>query len=405
MSIEFRREETEESIGVLKFLILILKNLGRNKLRTTLTALAVTVMVTICAEMMTIITSVKQHVEAEASQSKLLVSERWVFPSRVPARYIPTLTRLEGVVDWTTWNMYGGFFDESRQRSRQGFGLATRPDNLISMHTGLEKLDPAAVEALRREKTGAIMSADIMQQMGWTIGQQFTVLSSSHPDKNLRFKIVGVLPAGDYSRNFFFREDYFEEGTGNKDSVACVWLRMRDAEAAREVASKIQEQFQKQQPELKVETESAGVARFASRGQAILSIIELVVSILVIDMVIVLSNSISVATRERKVEMAVLKVLGFEPRSIMVLVIGEATLIGALSGLFGASLAWLSSTLAVSGVVPNSGVTRIFFMFPIQSEMLLWGVLMGAFVGFSGSVIPAWNARKVKVSNVFAKIA
>ncbi|HEY7309501.1 MAG TPA: ABC transporter permease [Gemmataceae bacterium] len=390
---------------MLKFFILILKNLGRNKLRTTLTALAVTVMVTICAEMATIILSVRQHVEAEASQSKLLVTERWVAPSRIPARYVPSLTRLEGVEDWTVWNFYAGYLDASRQRSRQGFGVATRPDNLVAMHNGLEKLDPVAVEALRREKTGAILSADMMQQMGWKIGQQFTVLSSSHPDKDLRFKIVGVLPPGEFTRNFFFREDYYEEGTGNKESVNCVWLRLADANAAQRVAGKIQEQFQKQQPELKVETESAGVARFVNRGQAILSIIELVVSILLIDMVIVLSNSISVATRERKVEMAVLKVLGFEPAAIMVLVIGEATLIGAISGFVGAFLAWLASTLAVSGMVSNNSATRIFFMFPISSSMLLWGVLIGAFVGFAGSVIPAWNARKVKVSDVFAKIA
>jgi putative ABC transport system permease protein len=390
---------------VLKFFVLILKNLGRNKLRTTLTALAVTVMVTLCAEMMTIITTVRQHVEAEASQSKLLVTERWIAPSRIPARYVPALTRLEGVVDWTIWNFYAGFLDESRQRNHQGFGLATRPDNLVSMHTGLEKLDPEAVEALKREKTGAILSADIMRMMGWKVGQSFTVLSSSHTGKDLRFKIVGVLPPGEYSRNFFFREDYFEEATSNKETVNCVWLRMRDDGSARRVAGQIQEEFQKKQPELKVETESAGVARFVSRGQAILSIIELVVSILLIDMVIVLSNSISVATRERKVEMAVLKVLGFEPRAIMVLVIGEATLIGAASGLFGASLAWSCSKLAVHGVVTNSVLTRIFLLFPIRIEMLLWGVLMGAFVGFAGSVLPAWNARAVKVSDVFAKIA
>src|SRR6185437_8043534 len=212
-----------------------------------------------------------------------------------------------------------------------------------------EKLDPAAVEALKHEKTGAILSADLMQLMNWKVGQQFTVISSSHPSKDLRFKIVGVLPPGEYARNFFFREDYFEEGTGNKESVTCVWLRLGDDETARRIAAHIQEEFQRHQPELKVETESAGVARFAYREQAILSIIELVVSILVVDMVIVLSNSISVATRERKVEMAVLKVLGFEPSAIMVLVIGEATLIGGASGLFGATLAWVCSTLSVSG--------------------------------------------------------
>ena len=386
------------------FFVLILKNLGRNKLRTTLTALAVTVLVTICAEMMTIIVSVRQHVTAEASQSKLLVTERWVAPSRIPARYLPALTRLDGVEDWTIWNLYSGYLDASRQRSRQGFGLATRPDNLVRMHAGLEKVDPAAIEALGREKTGALVSADIVQQMGWKVGQQFTVLSSSHPDKDLRFKIVGVLPAGDYARNFFFREDYYEEGTGNKETVNCIWLRLADAEAARRVAAQIQQQFHKRQPDLKVETESAGVARFVNRGQAILSIIELVVSILVIDMIIVLSNSISVATRERKVEMAVLKMLGFEPLAIMVLVVGEAVLIGAISGFFGAGLAWTCSTLAIHGGLPSDAV-GIFYLFPIRAESLFWGTLLGAFVGFAGSIVPAWNARKVRVSDVFAKIA
>lgn len=115
----------------MKFFLLILKNLRRNKLRTTLTALAVTVMVTICAEMMTILFWVHQHVRTQASQTKLLVSERWVAPSRIPARYLSLLTRQEGVEDWTLWNLYTGYLDASRQRSRLGFGLATRPENLI----------------------------------------------------------------------------------------------------------------------------------------------------------------------------------------------------------------------------------------------------------------------------------
>ena len=200
-------------------------------------------MVTICTEMMTIIFWVHQHVQTQASQSKLLVSERWVAPSCIPTRYLSMLTHQEGVEDWTLWNLYGGFLDASRQHSRQGFGLATRPDNLIKMHSGLEKLDPAAVEALKREKTGAILSASIMEQMNWKVGQQFTVLSSSHPSKDLQFKIVGVLPAGEFARNFFFRQDYYEEGTGNKETITCVWLRLRDAVTAQRVAGQIQDRF------------------------------------------------------------------------------------------------------------------------------------------------------------------
>ena len=57
------------------------------------------------------------------------------------------------------------------------------------------------------------------------------------------------------------------------------------------------------------------------------------------------------------------------------------------------------------GMLPSMIATRIFINFPIQMEMILWGALIGAFVGFVGSAVPAWNARKVRVSDVFAKIA
>src|SRR5262249_11262338 len=162
-----------------------------------------------------------------------------------------------GVEDWTMWSFYGGYFDESRQMNHAGLGIATRPENLLAMHPNLAGVDPAALDALRRDKTGALMGLGIMRAMKWQIGPQFTSVSVTHLDTNLRFRIVGVLPAGEWPQNFFFRHDYFEEGTGVKESVNCVWLRSDSAEAARQVAAEIKRSFETRQPELKVETESA----------------------------------------------------------------------------------------------------------------------------------------------------
>jgi putative ABC transport system permease protein len=390
---------------VLTFIRLILKNLGRNKLRTALTALAVTIMVTICVAMKAVLGAVAKHVEAEGGQSRLVVSERWVIPSRIPIRYVRELTRLNGVEDWTTWNLFPGFWHESRQVNQQAFGIATRPENLKAMHPGLEKLDPAAIEALQREKTGVIVASDLAQDMGCQVGQQITLFGSGAVDKSLPLKVVGVTPVGEYPRTLFFRQDYFAEATGNKETIDCAWLRTNDPETARRIAEQITERFRNRQPELKVETESASVARFAERGKAILAIIQLIVGILLLDMIVVLSNSISVATRERRVEMAVLKVLGFEPSTILFLVIGEATLVGALSGFIGTGLAWSFSTLVQHEVIPPAGWTTMFLLFPIRASAFVPGILLGAAVGCLGSIVPAWGARKVKVSDVFAKIA
>jgi putative ABC transport system permease protein len=382
------------------FITLIAKNLGRNKVRTALTAMAVTVLVVICAIVWNITESVRQRVEAGASQSKLIISERWAIPSRVPVRYIPEISKIRGVDYWASWNLYLGFFDESRQADKMGMGIATQPEALRDMF--LASLPDSTVQSLRDERTGCIVGAAIMQSMGWSIGQEFTLLSSSHLGKNLRFKVVGALPAGEYSVNFFFRQDYFEEGTSNKDTVDLLWVRCRDAETSRIVASKIQQDYENRQPSLKAETESASVARFAEQGKTYLNLIRMVVAILLIDMVVILSNSISIATRERRTEMAILKVLGFKPVYIMALVIGEAMLIGGLSGLFGSTLAWGTSTLAIQS---NTPLATFFHLFPIGSWTILLGLALGTSVGFLGSFFPAWSARNVKVSDVFSKIA
>src|SRR5262245_47900763 len=121
--------------------------------------MAVVVLVAIYSVVSTVTSSVAGIVAAQASQTKLIVTERWVMPSKLPLRYVNEVTSTPGVMDWTVWHYYPGFFDESRQSSRMSMGIATRADNLRSMQKGMDKLDPMAVEALKKEKSGALVGA------------------------------------------------------------------------------------------------------------------------------------------------------------------------------------------------------------------------------------------------------
>jgi putative ABC transport system permease protein len=187
--------------------------------------------------------------------------------------------------------------------------------------------------------------------------------------------------------------------------VNAVLLKVSDSKQTDKVAAAISSRYTRRQPALKVETESAGVARFAAKAQAILSLIQLVVIVLLIDMVIILSNSISISVRERRVEMAVLKVLGFQPLHIVFMVIIEAMLIGALAGGFGTGLVFSVSKLTMEGLLPVTGPTQFLLQFPVPAAVVGQGFLLGMAVGLTGSLFPALSARKVKVSDVFARIA
>lgn len=383
---------------MLKFIELVLKNLGRNRVRTILTALAVLVLTTIYSVVNSTTAFIGQLVN-DAADTRLIIREKWIVPSQMPNRYARMIGEVPGVEDWTVWHNYIGYLDSSRRMDRRGLGIATRMDNLVEMHPGLEGLDPQLIEEMKREKTGALVGSGVMKSMDWRVGQRFTIISMTQAGANLEFKIVGELPPGRWQQNFFFREDYFQEGTGDKGRMNMMWLRVSDPATGQQVASQIEKMFENSEAEVLVETESAGVARLADRTQSIVAIINIVVSILLIDMLVILSNSISITTRERRREMAVFKVLGFQPGFIMAMVIGEAMLVGSIGGGLGALLGFILSSVPLPFKLP------MLLQLSVKLSAVPVGILIGAAVGFIGSIIPAWNARTVKVTDVFAKIA
>src|SRR5207245_3768230 len=113
-------------------------------------------------------------------------------------------------------------------------------------------------------------------------------------------------------------------------------------------------------------------------------------------MVLIVATAISISVRERRTEMAVLKVLGFRPGQILLLILGEAMLIGAISGLLGAGLTWV-----VVNHLPHSREFQSW----VPDEALWWGPVVGALAGLAGSVPPALTGCRVRVAAVFATVA
>jgi putative ABC transport system permease protein len=383
---------------VQRFILLLVRNLGRNKLRTSLTGMAIVVLMAIYTFTFAVTDKVNRLVGAHSSQNRLMIREKWVMPSRFPIRYVPAIANLEGIEDWTPWNFYGGYLDDAGHTVA---GIATRIDNLREMHPGLENLDPALLERMQQEKDAVLMGPSTLQQMNWQVGQKFTVTSYTHPGKNLQFHVIGVLPSDLWSRNYFFRQDYYQEATGDHEDINILWVRTTDADAAKRLSGEIEQLFDNAREKLRAETESAGVGRLMGRAAALVNILNFVVVILLIDIVAVLANSISMTVRERRREVAILKILGFQPRFVLMMVIGEAMLVGAAGGMIGGGAAYLLATLNSADCLPM----RIEFLveFPVGLKFVFQGLLVGMLVGFVGSVIPAWSAQKISVIEAFSK--
>ena len=182
-----------------------------------------------------------------------------------------------------------------------------------------------------------------------------------------------------------------------------LWLRVRDKDAVAHVASIIENSPKFSDRPLKCETASSGIASFLDAYRDMLFGIKwMLVPAIFICMTLVISNAIAITVRERRTEMAVLKVLGFRPLMIQVMVLGEAVLVGALSG----GLATLAGLVIINGVFGGIAFPIAFFpAFPVPYDSVAWGFAIGASTGLLGSFLPAWTARSVKVSEVFSKVA
>jgi putative ABC transport system permease protein len=227
-----------------KFTMLVLKSLGRNKLRTALTGVGVMVLVAIYAVVTNVTATVKKKAAAQGAQTRLIVSERWTMPSRIPLRYVDEIRKLPGVVNYTTWNLIAGFLDESRRRDKQAISMATEPSTLREMHNGLEDLSDEALEAFNERKDGVLVGPGLMKGNNWQVGQKFTLLAARFPPVDIEFTIVGVLPVGDWSNAFFCRHDYYMEATGDREAVNCIWLEVAGEETARQIAAKLSTDYE-----------------------------------------------------------------------------------------------------------------------------------------------------------------
>src|SRR5262249_11440011 len=203
------------------------------------------------------------------------------------------------------------------------------------------------------------------------------------PGIDLEVEVIGAFPEGRYNQSALMNHLYILESMeawkrkNNKPHFMAekclnlVWLRVPDTEAFRQVADQITTSPMYTTPAVKCETASSGVSAFLDAYRDLLwGMRWLLVPAILVTMSLVISNAISISVRERRSEMAVLKVLGFSPTRIQVLVLGEALLLGVLSGFISAVAAYLFINSYLGGL---KFPIAFFPAFKIPLQALWWG--------------------------------
>jgi putative ABC transport system permease protein len=418
-----------------KFVGMMFKSVRRNILRTSLTYLATVMAVLVVAIIWSVLAFLGRVTSERAKDVKVIVTEKFQIPSQMPPRYeadlIAEATRIpDGLAadpqnDTMRWSFVGTATDLSK-RSRQTdlFFFALKPQRLLTMMEDLDEGTIGPVQRQELEKQVAMMESNIqavlvglekLRAIGKQVGDRIKVFSFNYKDLEFEVEIIGTLPPGRYDQNAILNLDYleralddYERKTGRRHplserSMNLMWVRFPEKAGYEAYGEAISRPGRFSSPAVKVEIASSLIASFLESYKDILWAMRALLSpAIVAVIVLIVAIAYSISVRERQKEMAVLKVLGFQPWQILTLILGEAVIVGLVSGGIGAIAVWVLVNKVVGGVAIPIG---FFGKFYINDHALWWGPAVGIIAAVLGSLVPALSARRVRVTDVFSKIA
>lgn len=416
--------------------VLVLRSLIRSLLRTSLTYLAVFVLVFILSAVWSVLDFLSALTAQKDQNLKGIVTEKFQIPSQMKPSHLqgikdqikalndelPPDQRVANVEDnIMTWAFVGGTLDPNKRTFQNSlFFFATEPEKVLRMMPGLEDLSGEELENLRkataameRDPKAVVIGAERLRQLGKRVGDRMKVTSLNYKGIEFDFVIIAEFPSGSrweqsavMNRKYLDNElDAFKGRTGKEHELAdkcmnLIWVRLPNPRAFDRLSERISDPG-KFAPAVKMEIESSAYANFLSPYKTLISFMRYALAPgLLIITTLVASLVIGIGVRERRTEIAVLKVLGFRPWMVLGLVLGEALLIGTLSGFMATATAY-SLVNAAGGIPLPIGFFGKFF---IPEDALWWGPAIGGVTSLIGSILPSATAYRIKASQVFARV-
>ena len=225
---------------------------------------------------------------------------------------------------------------------------------------------------------------------GLGLGDKFRVQTTD-------FTVVGLFDAGGKA---FESEVWMDvntlAGSTQRDSFSSVLLRVNGPGELETVAKRISEDQRlqlKAVPERKFYEDQQGMASGMLKGFAVFLALIMAVGAAFAGM-----NTMYAAVARRTAEIGTLRVLGFSRLSILASFVLESAAI-ALVGAGVGILVTLPLNLISTGTSNWITFSEIAFNFRVTPDLMVAGLIFGAFIGLFGSLLPSIRAARLTVVN------
>ena len=372
----------------MKFLPLVLANLGRHKRRVFLTISSVALALFLFASLRTVVTTLARSAQF-GSARRLIVQNATglVFP--LPLSYGNRLKADKGItqVSWANW--FGGRYGDGKRFFAQ---FAIDPTSYLAMYPEISVPEDQK-QAFIRERSSAMIGRRLLDVFGWKLGQNVTIQGTIFPG-DWTFTVRAVYTPTDPVINddvLFFHHDYLEEKIGRPGIAGWYVVEISDPNNAAGMAKMVDDQFRNSSAPTKTGTEQAFNASFATMWGNVSLLMGTIGMAVVFAILLVTANAMMMNARERTKEVAVLKTIGFGNGRLFGMVMLEAgiiTAIGAVIGLGGAKLLYKTTNFNAAGFLPG---------FDVTTETLLMGAAIALLLMLASGLVPAVRAARLPV--------
>ena len=401
----------------MRFLPFVLKHLRATWVRTASTVVAMG----LCVFLFCLLRSVLDHFDqfVHSRNPRRLVTRNAVsLMGSVPLTYAARMQALPGVKRVAATVMFGGVLPARKEgKADPGAGwdtdwttvfqnLAVDARPYFAMSPELQ-VAPEQFQDFMGDLRGCVIGRKLADKFGWTIGDHFFLQSmvSGMRKKSGPFEFVvrGFVdtdlqqyPGTDTSL-MYFHFKYLSESMGGWSDTHLFTVEVEDPGRAAEVAAAIDAQFENSTAETFTETESAFATSFLSLVGDLSVLVNGIGLAVCFTILLVTANTMSMAVRERRTEIAVLKTIGFGSGQVMGLVVTESLLLGAIGGVLGI----VGALLAVAAL--NRAPEQMFLgiaHLELRPGVALLGLGVALALGFAAGFLPAWGAYRARVTEM-----
>lgn len=380
----------------MKYLKLIARNVFRKKLRTTLTASSIVLVLTLIV----ILTSLLQAMQADPSGGKgsnrLVVQHATGLGNFLNLSQRQRIEQIPGVLAVSPQTWFGGVYKDDRPENWIG-QLSCDPEIYFDKVFDDATIDPAVNAEWKKTRNGFVAGKKIADKFHWKQGEHI-VLKGTYIPLTLDLVYIGPFSAGDET-NIFFHNEYLNQSDwfGANKVTGIYYLKVDSSENVPRVAAAIDKMFENSDTPTKTLTEKQFQLSFMEMMGNVKFLINGISLIILFAVTLIVANTVAMSARERVTELAVMRTLGFGRGHILGFILSESVLMSLIGGILGVLIAKFVFIPLLVAVGDKTAVSIWLVNFRVTSQTWLLAFAVSVGVGIFAGFLPAIQSSRLNI--------